>query len=172
MRTRNPAASTDIGSVIQSETAWHRYIAVQVATTRQMTSRAVRVCAPISVPGTPWFQKASGPFAALPHPTPAEMNPPANRLTHRHRPAAAGAEITLVGRRRGEFARRKITVNYPVIGVARHATADCTLRTDDLLAFVRNHHVTGSLLHAFRAREQTECSRAASLFAAATYRSS
>src|SRR6516162_5261986 len=32
MRTRNPAASTDIGSVIQSETARHRYIAVQVAT--------------------------------------------------------------------------------------------------------------------------------------------
>src|SRR6516162_2335068 len=31
MRTRNPAASTDIGSVIQSETARHRYIAVQVA---------------------------------------------------------------------------------------------------------------------------------------------
>ena len=78
----------------------------------------------------------------------------------------------LVGGRRREFARSKITVNYLVIGVARHATADCTLRTDDLLAFVRNHHVTGSLLHAFRAREQTECSRAASLFAAATYRSS
>src|SRR6516165_8311021 len=32
MRIRNPAASTDIGSVIQSETARHRYIAVQVAT--------------------------------------------------------------------------------------------------------------------------------------------
>ena len=32
MRTRNPAASTDVGSVIQSETARHRYIAVQVAT--------------------------------------------------------------------------------------------------------------------------------------------
>jgi cytochrome c len=31
MRTRNPAASTDIGSVIQSETARHRYIAVQAA---------------------------------------------------------------------------------------------------------------------------------------------
>src|SRR5215831_12028243 len=32
MRTRNPAASTDIGSVIQSETGRHRYIAVQEAT--------------------------------------------------------------------------------------------------------------------------------------------
>jgi len=31
MRTRNPAASADIGSVIQSETARHRYIAAQVA---------------------------------------------------------------------------------------------------------------------------------------------
>src|SRR6516162_7106464 len=99
-----------------------------------MTSRAVRGCAPISAPGTPWFQKASGPFAALPDPPPAEMNPPANRLTHRHRSAAAGAEITLVGRRRGEFARSKITVNDLVVGVARHATADRTLRTDDLLA--------------------------------------
>jgi hypothetical protein len=31
MRTRNPAASADIGSVIQSPTARHRYIAMQVA---------------------------------------------------------------------------------------------------------------------------------------------
>ena len=31
MRTRNPAASADIGSVIHSDTARHRYIAVQVA---------------------------------------------------------------------------------------------------------------------------------------------
>jgi hypothetical protein len=31
MRTRNPAASADIGSVIQSERATHRYMAVQVA---------------------------------------------------------------------------------------------------------------------------------------------
>ena len=72
------------------------------------------------------------------------MNPPADRFTHRHGSAAAGAEITLVGGRRGEFTRSKITVNYLVIGVAGHATADCTLRTDDLLAFVRNQHVTGS----------------------------
>ena len=71
------------------------------------------------------------------------MNPPANRLAHRHRSAAAGAEITLVVGRRGEFARSKITVNYLVIGVVRYATADCTLRTDDLLAFARNQHVTG-----------------------------
>src|SRR5215472_1095708 len=32
MRTRNPAASTDIGSVIQNETARDRYIAVQEIT--------------------------------------------------------------------------------------------------------------------------------------------
>jgi hypothetical protein len=31
IRTRNPAASADIGNVIQIETARHRYIAVQVA---------------------------------------------------------------------------------------------------------------------------------------------
>src|SRR6516165_384158 len=110
-----------------------------------MTSRAVRGCAPISAPGTAWFQKASGPFAASPHPPPAEMNPPANRLAHRHRSAAAGAEITLVVGRRGEFARSKITVKYLVVGVARHATADCTLRTDDLLAFARNQHVCSLL---------------------------
>jgi hypothetical protein len=30
MRTRNPAASADIGSMIQSETARQRYIAAQV----------------------------------------------------------------------------------------------------------------------------------------------
>src|SRR2546430_14717980 len=34
----------------------------------------------------------------LPHPPPAEMNPPAKRFTHRHRPAAAGTDITLIGR--------------------------------------------------------------------------
>jgi hypothetical protein len=97
------------------------------------------------------------------------MNPPATRLAHRHGSAAAGAEITLVGGRRGEFARNKITVNYPVIGVARHATADCTLRTDDLLAFARDQHVTGSLLHTFTAQHQAKSSKAASLFAATTY---
>jgi hypothetical protein len=31
IRTRNPAASADIGNVIQSDTARHKYIAVQVA---------------------------------------------------------------------------------------------------------------------------------------------
>src|SRR6516225_5317916 len=140
MRTRNPAASTDIGSVIQSETARQRYIAVQVATNP-----------PNDVAGCPRLRANIGPWNLLvpesiwstPHPPPAEMNPPANRLAHRHRSAAAGAEITLVVGRRGEFARSKITVNYLVIGVVRHATADCTLRTDDLLAFARNQHVTG-----------------------------
>jgi hypothetical protein len=97
------------------------------------------------------------------------MNPPADRFTPRHRSAAAGAEVTLVGGRRGEFARSKITVNYLVIGVARHATADCTLWTHDLLAFARNQHVTGSLLHAFTAHHQTKSSRAASMFAATAY---
>jgi hypothetical protein len=81
-------------------------------------SQAVRGCAPISAAETPWFQKASGPFAASRHPAPAEMNPPADRLTHRHRSAAAGAEITLVGGRRAEFARHKIAVNDLVDGVA------------------------------------------------------
>src|SRR6516165_7058575 len=106
-----------------------------------MTSRAVRGCAPISAPGTPWFRKESGPFAASPHPPPAEMNPPADRLTHRHRSTAAGAEITLVGGRRGEFTRSKIAVNDLVVGIARHATPDCALRADDLLAFARYQHV-------------------------------
>src|SRR5215468_918426 len=135
-----------------------------------MTSRAVRGCAPKSAPGTPWFQRVSGPFAASSHPPPAKMNPPADRFTHRHRSTAAGAEITLVAGRRGEFARSKITVNDLVVGVARHATPDGALRADDLLAFARDQHVTGSLLHAFTAHHQTESSRAASLLAAATYR--
>src|SRR5258708_2201716 len=70
---------------------------------------------------------------------------------HRHRPAAAGTDITLVGGRRGEFTRSKIAVNDLVVGVACDATADCSLRADDLLAFACDQHVTGSLLHAFSA---------------------
>src|SRR5262245_12471243 len=133
-------------------------------------SRAVRGCALISASENPWFQRASGPFAASSHPPPAKMNPPADRLTHSHRSTAAGAEITLVDGRRGGFARSKITVNDLVVGVARHATPDCALRADDLFAFARDQHVTGSLLHAFTAHHQTESSRAASLLAAASYR--
>src|SRR5215470_19502841 len=97
-------------------------------------SRAVRGCVLISAPENPWFQRASGPFAASSHPPPAKMNPPADRFTHRHMSTAAGAEITLVAGRRGEFARSKITVNDLVVGVARHATPDGALREDDVLA--------------------------------------
>jgi hypothetical protein len=125
-------------------------------------SRAVRGCAPVSVSGTPWFQQASGPFAALPHPPPAEVNPPTDRLTHRYRATAAGTDIVLVCRRRGEFARSKITVDDLVVGVSGHATADCTLRTDDLLAFTRDQHVTGPCCMPFTAHHQTKSSGAAS----------
>src|SRR5215471_6938268 len=170
MRTRNPAASTDIGSVIQSETARHMYIAAQVAKTRRTTSRAVRGCTPISAPENPWFQKVSGPLAALPDPPPAEMNPPANRVAHRHRPAAAGTEIALLDGRRKEFARSKITVGDLVVGVARDAAADCALRADDLLAFACDQHVRVPCCRRFSTLHQTECSRAAWLFAAATHR--
>ena len=116
--------------------------------------RAVRGSTPILAPEKPLFQKVYGPFAALPHPPPAEMYPPANRLAHRHRPAAAGTDITLVGGRRGEFTRSKIAVNDLVVGVARDATADCAFRANDLLAFARDQHVTGSLLHAFSGHHQ------------------
>jgi hypothetical protein len=40
------------------------------------------------------------------------------------RPAAIGAEITLLGGRRGEFACGTIAVDDLVVGGARHATAD------------------------------------------------
>jgi len=76
------------------------------------------------------------------------MNPPANRLAHRHRPAAAGTDITLVGGRKGGRTRSKIAVNDLVVGVAHDATADCALQADDILAFACNQHVTGSLLQA------------------------
>src|SRR5215471_8888348 len=152
MRTRNPAASTDIGSVIQSETARHMYIAAQVAKTRRTTSRAVRGCTPISAPENPWFQKVSGPLAALPDPPPAEMNPPANRVAHRHRPAAAGTEIALLDGRRGEFTRSKIAVGDLVVGVVRDAAADCALRADDLLAFACDQHVRLPCCRRFTAR--------------------
>src|SRR6516165_2549548 len=118
MRTRNPAANTDIGSVIQNETARDRYISVQVITNPPNdVASCPRLRANIGS-WNPLVQKASGPFAASRHPAPAEMNPPADRLTHRHRSAAAGAEITLVGGRRAEFARHKIAVNDLVDGVA------------------------------------------------------
>jgi hypothetical protein len=55
----------------------------------------------------------------------------------------------LAGVRRGEFTRSKIAVNDLVVGVARDATTDCALWTDDLLAFACNQHVKGSLAHPF-----------------------
>jgi len=169
MRTRNPAASADIGSVIESETATHRYIAVQVAKMlRGERRRELSEAASISVPEKPWFEKLSGPFAALPDPTPAEMNPPASRLTHRDRPAAAGTDITLVGGRRGEFTHSKITVNDLVVGVARDAAADCALRTDDLLAFARDQHERIPWRMCSARTIKPSGSRAASLFAAAS----
>ena len=52
------------------------------------------------------------------------MNSPAKRLAHRHRPAAAGTDITLVGVRRGRFTRSKIAINDLIVGVPRQAAAD------------------------------------------------
>jgi hypothetical protein len=67
--------------------------------------------------------------------------------------------MMLVGGRRGDFVRSKIAVSDLVFGIARDATAGCALRADDLLAFVCDQHVTGSLLQAFGAHHQTEWKR-------------
>jgi hypothetical protein len=63
-------------------------------------------------------------------------------LSHRYRPLTATTDVTLVAKRNAGFEHGKVAVSDLVIRVARHATADCTLRTDDLLAFARNQHVS------------------------------
>jgi len=50
--------------------------------------------------------------------------------------------------------RSKIAVDDLVVGIACDATANCALRANDLLAFARDQHVTGSLLHAVSERDQ------------------
>jgi len=104
--------------MIQSETAGHRYIAVQVTKNP-----------PKDVASCPKLRTKIGARNALvaeiiwsncgvTGPTPGGMNPPAMWLAHRHRPAAADAEIALVGGRGGEFTRSKLAVNDLVVGVA------------------------------------------------------
>ena len=96
MRTRNPAPSTDIGSVIESETARHRYIAVQVATNPPNdVASCPRLRANIGA-WKPLVPESIWSICKITAPNPAEINPPANRLA-RHRLAAAGTEITAVG---------------------------------------------------------------------------
>jgi hypothetical protein len=55
------------------------------------------------------------------------MNPPADGLMRRQRSAAIGAEIRLLGGRRGEFACGTIAVDDLVVGGALHATTDLPL---------------------------------------------
>src|SRR5689334_14014846 len=88
----------------------------------------------------PWSQKASGLVAALSHPPPTEMHSPANRLAHRHRPAAAGTEITLVGVRKGGFTCSKIAINDLIVGDPRQAAADSAFGADDLFTFACDQH--------------------------------
>src|SRR6516225_6625953 len=103
MRMRNPAASTDIDSVIQNETARHRYIAVQLTTNPPNdVASCPRLRANIGawnplVPETIWS------IWGITAPTSGEDEPPADGLMYRQRPAAIGVEITLLGGRRGEF---------------------------------------------------------------------
>jgi hypothetical protein len=68
------------------------------------------------------------------------MNSPANRLAHRHRAAAAGTDITLVGVRRGGFTRSKIAVNDLIVGVAPQAAAERAFGANDLFAFACDQH--------------------------------
>jgi hypothetical protein len=50
----------------------------------------------------------------------------------------------------------KIAVNDPIVGVAPDATADGALWAYNLLAFARDQHFTGFLLHAVSVDHQTE----------------
>ena len=68
------------------------------------------------------------------------MHSPTNRFAHRHRPAAAGTDITLVGVRIGRFTCSKIAINDLIVGVARQAATDCAFGTDDLFTFACDQH--------------------------------
>src|SRR6516165_6133358 len=171
MRTRNPAASTDIGSVIQSETARQRYIAVQVATNPPNdVASCPRLRANIGA-WNPWVPESIWSICGITAPTPGGDEPASG-------PAHAPPQVGRSRRRdnAGRRAKRRIRARQnhrQLSGRWRRASCDrrlypSDLRTDDLLAFARNQHVTGSLLHAFSERHQTECSMAVSLFAAAT----
>src|SRR5215831_18920615 len=107
MRTRNPAASTDIGTVIQSETARHRYIVAQLTTNPPNdVASCPRLRANIGawnplVPETIWS------IWGITAPTSGEDDPSSGRA---HVPPTAGRN-----RRRDKAARRakrRIRVRY------------------------------------------------------------
>jgi hypothetical protein len=113
MQTRKPTTSTDIGSVIQSETSGTGTLRCSCRKIRRTMLRVVRGCAPISAPGTPWFQNASGLFGPLSHPPPGKDEPSRGPA---HVPPKAGRRRdgdNAVGRPRVEFACRKNYVEWP-----------------------------------------------------------
>ena len=169
MRTRNPAASIDIGNVIHSDTARHRYIAVQVAKNPpNEVGIYPRLDANIGAE-KPWSQKASGLVAASSHPPPAEVNSPAKRLAHRHRPAAAGTDITLVSVRRGRFTRSKIAINDMIVGIPSQAAEDRAFGADDLFACACDQHAGVPCCTRSAGSVNPSSRRAASLLVGATH---
>ena len=96
MRTRNPAASADIGSAIQSETARHRYITAQVTKNPPNdVASCPRLRANIGASKSPDPGEDLVQSEALPDPPAAKMNSPAKMLSHRYRPLTARTEVTL-----------------------------------------------------------------------------
>src|SRR5262249_52409898 len=69
------------------------------------------------------------------------MKPPAKLLSHRHRSLTARTHVTLGVWRNASFEHSKVTVDDIVVGVARDATADCALWTNNLLAFACDQHI-------------------------------
>ena len=97
------------------------------------------------------------------------MNSPAKRLAHRHRPAAAGTDITLVGVRRGRFTRSTIAINDLIVGVARQAAADRAFGADDLLACACDQHAGVPYCARSAGTVKPNSRRAASLLVGATH---
>src|SRR6516164_8414581 len=169
IRTRNPAASADISSVIQSETARHRYIAVQVATN---PPNDVASCPRLRANIGPWnllVPESIWSICGITAPTPGGDEPSSE-------PARAPPQV---GRRRrrdnaGQRTKRRIRTQQnhrQLSGHWRRASCDRRLYPSDRrsLRLRARSAYHGSLLHAFTAHHQTKSSRAASMFAATTY---
>src|SRR6516165_1980233 len=119
MRTRNPAPSTDIGSVIESETARHRYIAVQVATNPPNdVASCPRLRANIGA-WKPLVPESIWSICKITAPNPGGGRPASEPSRAPSQASRSGHNITAVVGRRGELTRSEIAVNDLVVGVAR-----------------------------------------------------
>ena len=166
IRTRKPAASTDIGSAMRRETARKKYIAAQVA---KNPPNEVASCPRLDADSAfekPWSQKASGLVAALSHPPPAEMHSPADQFADHHRPALASTDNAgAAALRKRKMASIKIAINDD--GHRPHPlsarSTDSAFGTDDLFTFACDQHAGFLAARIQRAPSTPSGSRAALL---------